>query len=68
MFYTFLGVSVTVKTFAATFYSQFGLLGEKEPLHNILSKFGAFRLQLIDLNLLMRFSFDPKFLSFPWFV
>ena len=48
------------QTFATIFYSEFELPSEKEPLHNILPKFGACRLQLINLAFLMRFSFDPS--------
>ena len=53
---------------------EFELLAEKEYLHNILPKFDACRLQLLDLLMrllmpfLMRLSFDPKILSFSGFV
>ena len=67
--YIFLDILATGKTFVAIFFSpEFQLLAEKELLHNILFKSGACHLQLRNLIILMRFSFDPKFLSFPEFV
>ena len=49
MFYTFLDVLATDKTFAAIFTPEIELLGKKELLHNILPKFGACRFQLLNL-------------------
>ena len=60
MFCTFLDVLATDKLLPQFFTPEFELPSEKEPLHNILPKFGACRLQLINLAFLMRFSFDPS--------
>ena len=43
-------------------------LGEKELLHNILPKFGACRLQLINLTFSNVFLIPTEVLSSPWFV
>ena len=51
------------------FTPELELLGEEELLHNILPKFGACRMKLINLtSFLMRLSPDQNFLSFPGFV
>ena len=51
------------------FIPELELLGDKELSHNILPKFGACRMKLINLtSFLMRLSPDPKILSFPGFV
>ena len=67
MFYTFLDVLATDKTFAVV-TPKIELLGEKELLHNILPKFGACQLQLINLTFFNAFLIRSEVLNFPGFV
>ena len=50
------------------FTPEIELLGGKAPLHNILPKFGACHLQLINLTFSNAFLIRPEVLSSPGFV
>ena len=64
MFYTFLNGLATDKTLVQFLTPEFELLGERKLLYNILPKFGACHLQLINLTFFNAFLIPSEVFKF----